>query len=78
MLIEGEVQRSPEGVVHLMASRIIDRSAALDELSATHHTRPPPAHGDETLSPHQPGSHPGNRARHPRDVRIIPRSRDFH
>jgi error-prone DNA polymerase len=78
MVIEGEVQRSPEGVVHLMASRVVDRSAALDELSATHHTRPPPAHGDETLSPDQPGSHPGNRARHPRDVRIIPRSRDFH
>ncbi len=78
MIIEGEVQRSPEGVVHLMASRVIDRSAALDQLSATHHTRPPPAHGDETLTPDQPGRHPGNRARHPRDVRIIPRSRDFH
>jgi error-prone DNA polymerase len=78
MVIEGEVQRSPEGVVHLMASRVVDRSAALDELSATHQTRPPHAHGDETLSPDQPGSHPGNRARHPRDVRIIPRSRDFH
>uniref|UniRef100_UPI0025D9D1D2 error-prone DNA polymerase n=1 Tax=Sphingomonas sp. TaxID=28214 RepID=UPI0025D9D1D2 len=36
MLVEGEIQRSPEGVVHLMASRIIDRSAMLDLLSQTH------------------------------------------
>ena len=78
MLVEGEVQRSPEGVVHLMATRVIDRSAALDELSAMHSTRPTPARGDEKLTHDQPSSHPGNRARHPRDVRIIPKSRDFH
>ena len=32
MLVEGRVQRSPEGVVHLMASHIVDRSATLDHL----------------------------------------------
>ncbi|MFZ4688915.1 MAG: error-prone DNA polymerase [Polymorphobacter sp.] len=78
MLVEGEVQRSPEGVVHLMASRIIDRSRALDLLSETHDSRPQPLRSDEFLHPDQPSSHPGNRARHPRDVRILPRSRDFH
>ncbi|OYU14168.1 MAG: error-prone DNA polymerase [Alphaproteobacteria bacterium PA4] len=78
MLVEGEVQRSPEGVVHLMASRIIDRSAALDQLSDSHDGTPPPLRADEFLHPDQPSSHPGNRARHPRDVRILPRSRDFH
>jgi len=30
MLVEGRVQKSPEGVVHLMASHIVDRSDALD------------------------------------------------
>ena len=78
MLVEGEVQRSPEGVVHLMASRIIDRSAALDLLSEAHMARPQVSRGDEFLHPDQPSAHPGNRARHPRDVRILPRSRDFH
>ena len=76
MQIEGEVQRSPEGVVHIMASRIIDRSALLDRLSDTHDAIPPVARADEDLQ--QPSSHPGGRARHPRDVRILPRSRDFH
>src|SRR3546814_7172697 len=33
MLVEGEVQRSAEGVVHLMATRIIDRTDELDKLS---------------------------------------------
>ncbi len=78
MLVEGEIQRSPEGVVHLMASRIIDRSAMLDLLSQTHVTSPATARADEFIHPDQPSSHPGVRARHPRDVRILPRSRDFH
>jgi error-prone DNA polymerase len=30
MLVEGRVQKSPEGVVHLMASHIVDRSDMLD------------------------------------------------
>ncbi len=76
MQIEGEVQRSPEGVVHIMASRIIDRSALLDRLSDTHDANPPLARADEDLQ--QPSRYPGGRARHPRDVRILPKSRDFH
>src|SRR3546814_1739641 len=35
MLAEGRVQKSREGVVHLMASRIIDRTDLLDHLSNT-------------------------------------------
>jgi len=61
MLIEGEVQRSKEGVVHLMASRVVDRTAMLDAL------------GDEA-APRGPMPRHG----HPRDVRILPKSRDFH
>ena len=78
MLVEGELQRSPEGVVHLMASRIHDRSAMLDLLSATHATRPQPARGDEFLHPDQPSPHHVTRGHHPRNVRILPKSRDFH
>jgi error-prone DNA polymerase len=78
MLVEGEVQRSPEGVVHLMATRIIDRSAALDLLSETHDASVQTARASEVLDEDKPGSYPGGRARHPRDVRILPRSRDFH
>jgi error-prone DNA polymerase len=78
MLIEGEVQRSPEGVVHLMASRVHDRSRALDLLSATHDGRPAPERADEFIHPDQPSTHHVRRGGHPRDVRILPKSRDFH
>ncbi|NIJ34816.1 error-prone DNA polymerase [Sphingomonas oligoaromativorans] len=60
MQAEGEVQRSEEGVLHLMANRIVDLSALLDGLGEAAPITPIP------------------RARHPRDVRIIPKSRDFH
>jgi error-prone DNA polymerase len=65
MLIEGEVQRSREGVVHLMAKRIHDRSAELERLIE------PPT--DENAPLPLPSGHG-----HPRNVRILPRSRDFH
>ncbi len=78
MLVEGEIQRSPENVVHLMASRIIDRSAVFDQLSEATPIRPPMSQSDEFLHPDAPSSYPGARARHPRDVRILPKSRDFH
>jgi error-prone DNA polymerase len=61
MLVEGEVQRSKEGVVHLMASRIHDRTADLNRLSQS-----------------EPPIQAAPAARHPRDVRILPKSRDFH
>ena len=73
MLIEGEMQRSKEGVVHLMARRIIDRTAMLDHLSADRPSDFPPLRADEVIHPQAPRLH-----RHPRDVRILPRSRDFH
>ena len=61
MVAEGLVQKSPEGVVHLMTSRVFDRTAELDRLSEADSLSPDPV-----------------RARHPRDVRILPKSRDFH
>jgi error-prone DNA polymerase len=72
MLVEGRIQRSPEEVTHLMAVRIYDRTADLSRLSDTHETAIELAPADEFLNPQHP------RAKHPRDVRILPESRDFH
>ncbi len=81
MLIEGQVQRSLEGVTHLMASRVIDRTELLDTLSDRGETPTERSRADEFDHPQHPrdaaprGSHRGG---HPRNVRIIPKSRDFH
>ncbi|MEQ1647063.1 MAG: error-prone DNA polymerase [Hyphomicrobiaceae bacterium] len=72
MLVEGRMQISPEGVAHLMAVRIYDRTVELGRLSDTHQATPELAPADEFLNPQQP------RASHPRNVRILPSSRDFH
>lgn len=80
MQVEGEVQRSPEGVMHLMATRITDMSAVLDRLSDAHDATTPLARASEDLV-HGPAGRkppPPMRGRHPRDVRILPKSRDFH
>jgi DNA polymerase III alpha subunit len=65
--IAGEIQCSKEGVVHLMAKRVTDRSALLARLDGTL-----PA-GTKEGTPAV-----ASRSRHPRNVRILPRSRDFH
>ncbi|WP_298199128.1 error-prone DNA polymerase [Novosphingobium sp.] len=67
MQIEGTVQRSDEGVVHLMARRITDRSTLLDRLGEPE---------DEEHAGRDPI--PASVRRHPRDVRVLPKSRDFH
>src|SRR5690606_8583315 len=72
LLIEGKVQRSPEGVVHLMAEKVCDRSAELYRLSDDHEARAELSRSDVFLNPQPPRSH------HPREVRILPKSRDFH
>ena len=77
MVVEGEIQRSPEGVVHLMASRIHDRTAELSRLSEDHSPTIALARADEFEHPQAPRNHV-ERGSHPRDVRILPRSRDFH
>ena len=77
MLVEGQVQRSPEGVVHLMASRIIDYTDLLDTLSDRGETPTERSRADEFDHPQHPRD-AVPRGSHPRDVRIIPKSRDFH
>ena len=73
MLVEGEVQRSKEGVVHLMATRVHDRTAELSRLSDAHRPQVALSRADEFIHPQHPRT-----ASHPRNVRILPKSRDFH
>jgi error-prone DNA polymerase len=100
MLVEGRVQTSVEGVVHLIVSHSVDRSSALDLLwekqgggAAFAKTLLSPADEGATLGspgtmrdprywppdhgPPDPQTAP-MRHRHPRDARILPKSRDFH
>jgi error-prone DNA polymerase len=76
MEAHGVVQRVKEGevdVLHLMADRIIDRTAELSRLSEDHRAKIDISPGDKALRPdhrRQPA--------HPRNVRILPQSRDFH
>ncbi|MGC6401329.1 error-prone DNA polymerase [Sphingomonas sp. FW199] len=70
MVVSGQVQRSPEGVVHLMANRVQDRTGLLGLLSDDA-PRPPLCPVDEV-------ARPVGQNRHPRDMRILPGSRDFH
>jgi len=72
MVVEGEVQRSKEGVVHLMAATVTDRTHELQRLSEEHDANVPTPRNDEFARPVYP------RHGHPRDVRILPKSRDFH
>ncbi len=59
MAVEGRLQKSWAGVVHLLGRRVFDRSDELGRLSDS-------ATGG------------ADRAVHPRNVRAIPQSRDFH
>jgi error-prone DNA polymerase len=60
LLVSGVVQKSPEGVIHLMGETLIDRSNDLRLLSGEALPAVTPVH------------------RHPRNVRVLPPSRDFH
>ena len=63
VLARGRVQRGEEGVSHLVVEDLIDWTPMLGHLSQ-----------DQA-----PGSgHSPARGRHPRDVRVLPGSRDFH
>lgn len=70
--VHGVVQRDGD-VIHVVAHVLTDRSDALARLSEDRMT-PPLAHADEVRRPI--GGDP--RVHHPRDVRVIPKSRDFH
>jgi len=65
LIVEGRLQRGEEGVTHIIAERLADRSRWIAGLDA------PMARADEL--PHLNRS-PG----HPRSERIVRKSRDFH
>ncbi len=77
MVLEGVIQRSEEGVVHLMAKRADDRTDELRRLSSDYDAEPPLSPVDEVIRP-KPVRSQDPRGRHPRDARIMPKSRDFH
>jgi error-prone DNA polymerase len=65
LLVEGKIQRSPENVIHLVAECIVDRTAELERLSE-----------DSVAAAHTQTVPPIHG--HPRNVRVVPKSRDFH
>ncbi len=75
MVVHGYVQRDVE-IVHVVAERLEDRTDALYRL-APEGLSAPLAHADEVARPiPEMGRGPGHH--HPRDARILPKSRDFH
>jgi error-prone DNA polymerase len=83
ILVEGYIQSSPEEVTHLVAQRLVDRSHDLIGLAddaLRKQTAPTgPALIEELNDDRR--DHPENPAqeiRHPRYVRLLPKSRDFH
>ena len=84
VLVEGYIQSSPEKVVHLVAERLFDRSRDLIGLAndafARKHAVPPGPALIEPLNddPRDHLENPAQKIRHPRNVRILPPSRDFH
>ena len=70
----GRIQKSPEGVVHVTAYRLVDRSADLAALD-----REEVELKDMTVRADMKRRDPRHvHGGHPRNVRIIPPSRDFH
>ncbi|MEQ8824838.1 MAG: error-prone DNA polymerase [Filomicrobium sp.] len=72
VVIRGRIQ-SHDGVVHVVAQKLEDHSDALSLLSRSH-VDLPLSPSDEVAKP-VPEYRP---RRHPRNVRVIPNSRDFH
>jgi error-prone DNA polymerase len=84
ILVEGYIQSSPEEVTHLVAQRMFDRSHDLMGLAddALRRKMAVPA-GLALIEPlnddrREHPDNPAQKIRHPRNVRILPPSRDFH
>ncbi|MFK4508913.1 error-prone DNA polymerase [Bradyrhizobium daqingense] len=84
ILVEGYIQSSPEKVTHLIAQRMIDRSHDLVGLAGDALSRKHPVPAGATVveplneDPRALAEMPAQKVRHPRNVRILPPSRDFH
>ena len=82
IVIRGRIQRK-DNIIHIVAARLEDRTEWLGLLSESgRETRPTPiAHAEEVLRPDAGSAHPKEHPRwagHPRNERILPKSRDFH
>ncbi|MCS0495353.1 error-prone DNA polymerase [Ancylobacter sp. MQZ15Z-1] len=94
-VVEGRVQKSKQGVVHIMGERVFDRSAELGRLfeAPAHEAAGGEGPGKAVVPAPQvdPGRDERARGRagarlsagqaghgHPRQVRLLPKSRDFH
>jgi error-prone DNA polymerase len=74
MLVRGRIQRHAD-IIHIVANHLEDRTPWLDRLTADPPASSPPlARADHVA---RPGVERPSR-RHPRNERVIPRSRDFH
>jgi error-prone DNA polymerase len=73
--VRGRVEYE-EGVLHVIAAHLADATEQLQHLSDDL-LKPAIAHGDHA-GPLPPGFPEHFRQGHPRDVRVIPKSRDFH
>ena len=81
MLVEGDLQRSKDGVIHVMARRIIDRSDVLTSLSNIDDVEPELSRADIFVHPehlHKAMRHLEQQHGHPRNLHLLPKSRDFH
>ncbi|WP_061020145.1 error-prone DNA polymerase [Bradyrhizobium sp. CCH5-F6] len=84
ILVEGYIQSSPEKVTHLIALRMVDRSHDLVGLANDALSRKHPVPAGATVveplndDPRALTDMPAQKVRHPRNVRILPPSRDFH
>jgi error-prone DNA polymerase len=82
IVIRGRIQRKDD-ILHVVAARLEDRTEWLDLLSESgRETMPVPiARADEVRRP-GPGSarlkEPPRSSGHPRNARVLPKSRDFH
>jgi len=73
--VRGRVE-ADEGVIHVIAAHLVDATDQLRQLSDDL-LQPAIAHGDHA-GPLPPAAAEHFRQGHPRDVRVIPKSRDFH
>ena len=84
ILVEGTIQDSPEKVVHLVAEKLIDRSCDLlglaNDTPRSKQLLPVGSALSEPLNDDRRDllNNPAQKIGHPRNVRILPPSRDFH
>jgi error-prone DNA polymerase len=82
LLAIGRIQQSPEGITHIFVHKLVDRSAELRKLAEPElPLMALLANADEVVKNGPGGSDRRSQTRshgHPRNVRILPGSRDFH